>query len=185
MRRFLLLILCLTAATLLRAQNEVKGDSIGTPPAATETGSSLLPSTVKNYGGFLLDLGTINLPERPSLGNYKLTVPDASKDYSFLFRPQTNAVYTQGNYTMGMPYAGFGWNSFWGTPTTLQMGSFRLNNGWRLNTYGEYNADDWRMPNPSALPWERNNFKGAFELKSDNGFGIRIEVQHGRETPFY
>ena len=37
----------------------------------------------------------------------------------------------------------------------------------------------------SALPWEKNTFKGAFELKSANGaFGIRIEVQQGR-NPYY
>lgn len=42
------------------------------------------------------------------------------------------------------------------------------------------------MPNPSALPWQKNNFKGAFELKSQDGsFGIRIEVQKGRENPFF
>lgn len=65
------------------------------------------------------------------------------------------------------------------------MGSFKLKNGMRINTYGEYNADGYRVPNRSALPWERNAFKGAFELKSANGsFGIRIEVQQGR-NPYY
>ena len=183
MKRFLLLALFITTATLLHAQSEVKGDSIATP-IALEDGSSILPATVKSYGGFLLDLGEMNLPPRPSLSNIKLEIPDASKDFSFLFRPQTNAVYTQGNYWMSSPYNGWGGNSFWGTPTTLQKGSFRLNNGWSLNTYGEYDAEGRRVYNPSALPWERNNFKGAFEFKSDNGFGLRIEVQHGRENPF-
>ena len=183
MKRIALLILCMTTTFLLHAQSEVKGDSIATPPAS-EGGSSLLPSTVRNYGGFLLDMGAINLPHRPSLSNFKLEIPDASKDYSYIFRPQTDVIYTQGNYTMGLPCTGFGWGSFWGTPTTLQMGSFQLNNGWKLNTYGEYDADGRRVYNPSALPWERNNFKGAFELKSENGFGLRIEVQRKRETPF-
>lgn len=183
MKRFLLLALFITTATLLRAQSEVKGDSIATPPAS-EGASSLLPSTVRNYGGFLLDMGTVNLPHRPSLDNFKLEIPDASKDYSFIFRPRTDAVYTQGNYTMGLPYTGFGRSSFWGTSSTLQMGSFQLNNGWKLNTYGEYDADGRRVYNPSALPWERNNFKGAFELKSENGFGLRIEVQQGKDRPF-
>ena len=55
----------------------------------------------------------------------------------------------------------------------------------RLNTYGDYNSQGYRMPNRSALPWERNNFRGAFELKSANGnFGIRVEVQQGRSQPF-
>ncbi len=55
----------------------------------------------------------------------------------------------------------------------------------RINTYGDYNKDGWRVPNRSAMPWERNNFRGAFELKSANGnFGIRIEVQQGRNVPY-
>ena len=30
-----------------------------------------------------------------------------------------------------------------------------------------------------------HNFNGAFEMKSENGnFGIRIEVQRGRNNPF-
>ena len=59
------------------------------------------------------------------------------------------------------------------------MGSFTLKNGMRIHTYGEYDKDGWKVPNPSALPWEKNNFKGAFELKSANGaFDIRIEGAH-------
>lgn len=50
-----------------------------------------------------------------------------------------------------------------------------------INTYGDYDKDGWKVPNRSAMPWEKNNFRGAFELKSSNGnFGIRIEVQQGR-----
>ena len=65
------------------------------------------------------------------------------------------------------------------------MGIFTLKNGMRIHTYGEYDKDGWKVPNPSALPWEKNNFKGAFELKSANGaFGIRIEVQQGRHVPY-
>ena len=37
----------------------------------------------------------------------------------------------------------------------------------------------------TQVPWEKNNFNGAFEMKSENGnFGIRIEVQRGRTTPY-
>ena len=214
MKRIVLLTLFLAGAILLHAQSEAKADTLDVPPApAADAGSSLLPSTVKSYGGFLLDMGAMNLPERPSLSNFKLTVPDASKDYSFLLRPQTDAIYSQSTWPMfASPYYGF-WDTpttlqmrsvrlknysqstwpmfaspyygFWDTPTTLQMRSVRLKNGWMLNTYGEYDADGRRVPNPSALPWQRNNFKGAFELKSQDGsFGIRVEVQRGRENPF-
>ena len=62
---------------------------------------------------------------------------------------------------------------------------FKLKNGMRINTYGDYDKDGWRVPNRSAMPWEKNNFRGAFELKSANGnFGIRIEVQQGRNGPY-
>ena len=71
------------------------------------------------------------------------------------------------------------------SPQFMQMGSFKLKNGMRINTYGDYDKDGWRVPNRSAMPWEKNNFRGAFELKSANGnFGIRIEVQQGRNGPY-
>ena len=65
------------------------------------------------------------------------------------------------------------------------MGSFTLKNGMRIHTYGEYDKDGWKVPNPSALLGKRTISKGAFELKSANGaFGIRIEVQQGRHVPY-
>lgn len=182
MKRFLFFFAGLAICTAsVQAQSEVTADTIAVTPATPED-VPLLPSTVKNYGGFLLDLGAMNLnmPERPNLSHFKLVIPDASKDYSFLFRPTPNVTYSQTTWPMFSPYYGI-----WGTPTTLQSSSFQLKNGWMLNTYGQYDADGRRVPDPSALPWQRNNFKGAFELKSHNGsFGIRIEVQHGRENPF-
>lgn len=69
--------------------------------------------------------------------------------------------------------------------TVYADGVFQTENGMRINTYGDYDKDGWRVPNRSAMPWERNNFRGAFELKSANGnFGIRIEVQQGRNAPY-
>ena len=69
--------------------------------------------------------------------------------------------------------------------SALQSATFKLKNGWKITTYGEYDADGNKVRNPSALPWEKNNFNGAFEMKSENGnFGIRIEVQRGRTTPY-
>ena len=85
-------------------------------------------------------------------------------------------------------FSSFGYGYGWGlssSPQFMQMGSFKLKNGMRINTYGDYDKDGWRVPNRSAMPWEKNNFRGAFELKSANGnFGIRIEVQQGRNGPY-
>ena len=193
MKQVCLFIIALFAGSIsLYAQSEAQGDSIrshvlpdGTPPEG-----ALMPE-VKNYDGFLLDMSLLKM-EAPRLPEFTLEIPDASKDYSRMFRLNPNATYSQGlsnvfsltNSTVDSMNP-FGLSGFWSSPENLQMGSFRLKNGMRINTYGEYDKDGWKVPNHSALPWEKNNFKGAFEMKSSNGaFGIRIEVQQGNRTPF-
>lgn len=178
MKRLILFVCVMLGALSVSAQSEV--------PADTVRG---LPSTVKQYGDFLIDMGLFaaspaRLP-RPSLNLY-----DASKDYNRIFRLNPDATITQGFSNAFAPVysSGYAWGfgGFSSTPQYLQMGSFKLKNGMRLNTYGEYDADGRKVPNPSAMPWEKNNFKGGFELKSGNGaFGIRIEVQQGRGAPYY
>ena len=193
MKQVCLFIIALFAGSIsLYAQSEAQGDSIrshvlpdGTPPEG-----ALMPE-VKNYDGFLLDMSLLKM-EAPRLPEFTLEIPDASKDYSRMFRLNPNATYSQGlsnvfSLTNSTVYSmnPFGLSGFWSSPENLQMGSFRLKNGMRINTYGEYDKDGWKGPNHSALPWEKNNFKGAFEMKSSNGaFGIRIEVQQGNRTPF-
>lgn len=193
MKQVCLFIIALFAGSIsLYAQSEAQGDSIrshvlpdGTPPEG-----ALMPE-VKNYDGFLLDMSLLKM-EAPRLPEFTLEIPDASKDYSRMFRLNPNATYSQGlsnvfSLTNSTVYSmnPFGLSGFWSSPENLQMGSFRLKNGMRINTYGEYDKDCWKVPNHSALPWEKNNFKGAFEMKSSNGaFGIRIEVQQGNRTPF-
>ena len=193
MKQVCLCIIALFAGSIsLYAQSEAQGDSIrshvlpdGTPPEG-----ALMPE-VKNYDGFLLDMSLLKM-EAPRLPEFTLEIPDASKDYSRMFRLNPNATYSQGlsnvfSLTNSTVYSmnPFGLSGFWSSPENLQMGSFRLKNGMRINTYGEYDKDGWKVPNHSALPWEKNNFKGAFEMKSSNGaFGIRIEVQQGNRTPF-
>ena len=193
MKQVCLFIIALFAGSIsLYAQSEAQGDSIrshvlpdGTPPEG-----ALMPE-VMNYDGFLLDMSLLKM-EAPRLPEFTLEIPDASKDYSRMFRLNPNATYSQGlsnvfSLTNSTVYSmnPFGLSGFWSSPENLQMGSFRLKNGMRINTYGEYDKDGWKVPNHSALPWEKNNFKGAFEMKSSNGaFGIRIEVQQGNRTPF-
>ena len=193
MKQVCLFIIALFAGSIsLYAQSEAQGDSIrshvlpdGTPPEG-----ALMPE-VKNYDGFLLDMSLLKM-EAPRLPEFTLEIPDACKDSSRMFRLNPNATYSQGlsnvfSLTNSTVYSmnPFGLSGFWSSPENLQMGSFRLKNGMRINTYGEYDKDGWKVPNHSALPWEKNNFKGAFEMKSSNGaFGIRIEVQQGNRTPF-
>ena len=190
MKRFLLIVVAVWMATALQAQSEAVPDTLS--HAASSVKEKFFSDETKNIDGFLIDMHSLMPAPVPDLENYRLVIPDASKDYSRIFRLNPDVTYSSGWDNMfslsGSPYYGFnpfGLSGFGHNMDYLQMGSFRLKNGWRLNTYGEYDKDGVRRPNPSALPWQRNNFKGAFELKSQDGsFGIRIEVQRGRENPF-
>lgn len=135
---------------------------------------------VKSVNGFLLDMKLMNL-SMPKLAKMDFKMPSPQKDFNRLFQLDNAAIYTQG-YSYAYSSFLYG-NGIWGasSPEYLQMGSFQLKNGMRINTYGDYDKEGWRMPNRSALPWERNNFRGAFELKSEDGsFGLRIEVREKR-----
>lgn len=184
MKHWLLLLFIGISLATAQAQNEIPADTL---PDRTPA----MPEGVKDFGGFLLDMDGL-MKTAPTLPRFTLEVPNASKDYSFLLRPNNDVIYTQGLSDRFSPAGSmfytlspFGLYGFGSATDNLQMGSFRLKNGWRLNTYGEYDKDGNKVYNPSALPWEKNNFKGAFEMKSQDGsFGIRVEVQRGRKTPF-
>lgn len=158
-----------------------------------ETGGQTLPDEDKRYkdfGGFMLDMGsmldvpTLMLP--PTL-NFRpwdtQEAPLTIQPNAFQFTP--NATYSAVHslspysiYSLLYPHA-MGGNVRW------QGATYKLNNGMRLTTYGEYDADGYKVHNPAALPWEKNNFNAAFELKSANGkFGVRFEVKSGRNYPY-
>lgn len=196
MKRFSVLFSLLTLyCGIAFAQTEAAADTLRhTADDIPPTGEQLLPDGVKSYDGFLIDLNSLmKLPAQDWEKPFQIVIPDASKDYNRIFRLNPDVTYSSGLNNMfslsGSPYFNsnpFGLMGFGSTTDNLQMGSFRLKTGWRLNTYGQYDKDGRRVSNPSALPWQQNDFKGAFELKSQNGsFGIRIEVQKGRETPFF
>lgn len=173
MKRTLLYIFLGLCTFIKVGAQEVEGDSL-----------AIRMEGVKNFDGFLLDMSlmpSLRMPA-PYLPQLSLLPPDASKDFSYLFKLDDKATYTQGA-TQIFTRNGNGLypTSSFGATENLQMGSFRLKNGMRLNTYGQYDKNGRRVFNPSAMPWERNDFKGAFELKSANGnFGIRIEVEQKR-----
>ena len=174
MKKLILFLSLVLSVGFASAQSEVPSDSIRRTPS----------SNMKEFGGFLLDMGLMNVAP-PKLPKLNLDIPDVSKDYNQIFRLNTDATYTQGfTDAFSSPFSGFGYGYGWGlssSPQFMQMGTFKLKNGWKINTYGDYDKDGWKVPNRSAMPWEKNNFRGAFVLKSSYGnFGIRIEVQQGR-----
>ncbi len=162
--------------TCLWAQREVKSDTLRRTP----------PPAVIDMGGFLIDMTLADPTIVPVTAKPSWLFPvRQTKDYNRIFGLNPDVTYTQGSSRVFHAAPLYGGGGFSSTSTHLQMGSFRLKNGMQLNTYGNYNAEGWRMPDRSALPWDRNRFRGAFELKSGNGaFGIRVEVQQGRTTPF-
>ena len=173
MKKLILLFSLLLATVAVSAQSELPSDSIGRSPEGN----------YKEFGGFLLDMGLMAV-QAPKLPKYDFNLDKLVKDYNKLFSLDPNVTITQGLSNVFTSYGG-NFGGFGSTASHLQMGSFKLKNGMRLNTYGEYNSDGYKVPNHSALPWEKNNFKGAFELKSANGaFGIRIEVQQGRGSHY-
>lgn len=191
MKRVCFFIIALLASIAsLYAQSEVKGDSVRSLPDGTPPDGVFLPET-KNYNGFLLDMSLMKMeaPRCLSLRWKYRTQARITAAYSVLIRtlPTRNGLSNVFSLTNSTVYSmnPFGLTGFRSSPENLQMGSFKLKNGMRINTYGEYDKDGWKVPNRSALPWEKNNFKGAFEMKSSNGaFGIRIEVQQGNRSPF-
>ncbi|MBQ2855976.1 MAG: occludin [Bacteroidaceae bacterium] len=150
---------------------------------------------VKDFGGFILDMGTMLNAESLTVDMYlpPLSLIGAMPETSPLqinpdaFRITPNITYMKGmsitsSYPsiMSLIYNGMGTGI-----VNWQGTSYKLNNGMRINLYGEYDADGRKVYNPSALPWERNNFNAAFEMKSANGnFGIKVEVHRGRNNPY-
>ena len=195
-RIFFCIIILLAGISSVSAQSGMPADTVRTAVRGEASPEGMSPSERSFCGREELrrlpaGYGLIE-SVHPHSSQFTLEIPDASKDYSRIFQLNPNVTYSQGlsnifslsnsRYFSSNP---FGLTGFWGSTDNLQMGSFTLKNGMRIHTYGEYDKDGWKVPNPSALPWEKNNFKGAFELKSANGsFGIRIGVQQGRHVPY-
>ena len=145
----------------------------------------------KDYGGFILDMGSMlnaeSLTVPFSLPSLSLLAPmENASPYQFnpeVFRINPNITYTSGLstsplYTSGFPvlYPGMGSGM-----VNWQGKSYKLNNGARINLYGEYDADGNKVHTPSAMPWQKKDFNAAFEFKSASGnFGVKLEVHGGR-----
>ena len=182
MKRLITIFLAVFVATMVNAQTENEVTTL----------SDLETQRYKNFDGFLLDMGSmLDMPVylAPPTLSYR---PFDAMMPSVGLQVNPDAVRINPNITYkgGVPqlsllrsfYSLYGYSS---GNVNWQGASFKLNNGMRINTYGEYNADGYKVYNPSALPWQRNNFNAAFEVKSANGnFGIKVEVQGGRNNPY-
>ena len=166
MKRMLLIGLFALATGLLYAQ----GDVNPTAPRMEHT---------QNFDGFLLDLDALYPAEplKPMTQSLMALMPDYSQ--LLLLKPTITFSTLNGslfspNYTLGTFYA----THFNGMPTigNVQVANFRLKNGMTISTMGDYDANGQRVNRP-VNPWQRNNFQGAFQVKSADGkfsFGVRV-----------
>ena len=82
MKKLIFFLLLLLSTASLSAQSEQPSDSI-----------RHLPSTVKQYGDFLIDMGLF-IAAPPKLPKYKFELPDASKDYNRIFSLNPDVIMT-------------------------------------------------------------------------------------------
>jgi len=158
--------------TAAQAQTEV--------PQASDVG---VAHEVKTYDGFLFDVRDyLSMPAAlgvsPFLHSFKADLKSPSM-LTGLYRSLSLKNYTLGranSLSLTYPYHAL--------PVSLYSSTHTLGSGWQLTSYGQYNDRGVRLSDRSLLPWQRNDFRGAFELKSPNGnFGFRLEVQQGHRAP--
>ncbi|KAA6341169.1 hypothetical protein EZS27_011008 [termite gut metagenome] len=163
MKKLILFFLLSVITNIVFAQSELSGSD----DSSLETSANN-----KQYGKYLLDMNLLAPPIALRLPLFDFT--NVTTDYNSLFRLNPNVTY--GKETSGsifQSYYGYGYSPF----QSLQTGSFKLNDNLRFNLYGGYSADGRKLPNTSAYPWEKNDFRGGMELKMNKNFGIRVEVQ--------
>ncbi len=195
-RLFLIFFLCCSLPICMWGQYEIAADTLH------RSLNSKQPET-KQFGEYQLDMRQLNI--LPSTSKTIQFSKDGvlKKDFSNLFRLDTSNLFGTGftndfsranilfpyntwSYYYGMGYGyGLGYIPLYSTwaynlstnPDMLQGASFRLKNGAQINVYGKYDAQGRLLPGMNAMPWQKHDFKGAFEMKSANGhFGFRVEV---------
>ena len=149
----------------------------------------------KDFGGYILDMATmlntesltLPMPFLPNMSQLTPLLPDSEglKINPDAWKFNSKAIYTT---TPSLNISNSGSLFYPGSqsvPFQWQSATFKLNNGMRFTTYGEYDADGRRVRNPQAMPWQKQNFNAGFMLESEDGkFGIGIEVHRGRNNPF-
>lgn len=172
MKKLFTILALLFALTIkAAAQNETPADTL----------SFSLPDNVKLFGNFMLDMHLLMPPKLPAFNVDPLN-SDQAPDFNALFQLPGSATYSTGYvYNSYDPLFGGG---LFSSPNYLKGASFKLGGNTTLNTYGQYDMYGRKVPNPGALPWEKNNFVGGMELKFNKNFGVRIEVQR-RQNPMY
>lgn len=169
MKRSILIGLFALVTGMLYAQ----GDVNPTAPRMEHT---------QSFDGFLLDLDALypTEPVKPMTQSLQALMPD----YSQLLLPTPSVTFGTLSGSLFSPSYSLGTfttTHFNAMPTigNVQVANFRLRNGMTISTMGDYDANGHRVNRP-VLPWQRNNFQGAFQIKSGDGkFSFGIHVSNG------
>ena len=171
------IFLCVTSISF--AQSDVNADTLRINPADfINLSSSPRMDRSQTYDGFLLDINPLDLIEssvKPLAQSLIALMPDFTQ-----LVPQSTVTFgtLSGQTLPSFSLGSYGYSYFNTGPTTgnVQVANFRLKNGMTISTMGDYDANGSRVNRP-VNPWQRNNFQGAFQLKSADGkfsFGIRV-----------
>ena len=179
MKQLFLIGILLCVSSISFSQSEVNADTLRINPADfIDLSGSPRMDRSQTYDGFLLDIDLLDSANsaQPLAKSLKALMPD----YSRLIPQSTVTFGTLSGSTLlpGFSLGSFGSSYFNAVPTigNVQVANFRLKNGMTISTIGDYDANGSRVNRP-INPWQRNNFQGAFQLKSADGkfsFGIRV-----------
>lgn len=179
MRQLFLIGILLSVSCISFAQSDVNTDTLRINPAdLIDLSGNPRMDRSQTYDGFLLDIDLLDSVEsaQPLVKSLKALMPD----YSQLI-PQSTVTFGTLSGSILLPslsLGSFGNAYFNAVPSigNIQVANFRLKNGMTISTIGDYDANGSRVNRP-VNPWQRNNFQGAFQLKSADGkfsFGIRV-----------
>lgn len=135
----------------------------------------------KEYGDFLIDM-SLFAANPPKMPKYDFSVAAMTRDYNKLFSLNNDVVYSKTSMAMSAPYYAFGSFGSSDPLRTMNSASFRLKSGGWFSTFGNYDASGRRNP-VNTSPWESQDFRGGFELKSANGnFKFSVEYQYQKNN---
>lgn len=140
----------------------------------------------KNHGGFILDINQdfLRVPQW-ELPKFELMPQFKNPDFiEALNLNQTTMTFGKQDFNYsGTRYST--WNMHQPVDGPMNSATFRVNSRMNMTTFGDYDANGNKRRMPTANPWDKDSFRGGFELKSNNGkFGIRMEVEQRRGNPY-
>ncbi|WP_321480372.1 hypothetical protein [uncultured Bacteroides sp.] len=177
MKKGILFFAILMVSITTMAQSEQQSDSL-----------VLHSPKAQSFGKYMLDVNLYSKPafRLPSYMEMLKTTPSMENFLESLYRsPQW--VFTKAGpndlptlqYTYVTPYS-----SSHSIMQNIGMGSIKLNKNLKLNLYGQYTPEGHKIKGNNLLPWQKDDFMGGMELKVNNNFGIRIEVQRKGYDPY-